>query len=221
MYAFRTPFWLTKVYPSCVWRIDTDQADLYLTFDDGPHPMATDFVLKQLALYGAKATFFCVGENAQKYPDLMQRIFIEGHAIGNHTMHHLNGWKTSRRGYLRDIQEARAFVPSNLFRPPYGRIGPRQLREITRGPQAMTVIMWDLLAGDFDPTLKPETSLERMVLLARPGSILVMHDSAKAWMSLSYTLPKLLDHFSSRGYAFKALPYVSSTSSETTPYPQG
>lgn len=206
MYAFRTPFWLTRLYPSCVWRIATDKPEIYLTFDDGPHPIATDFVLKQLARFGAKATFFCVGENARNHPDLLQRIFIEGHSIGNHTMHHLDGWKTSRKEYLRDIREAAAQLPTNLFRPPYGRIGPRQLQDLLHQEQPMTIVMWDLLAGDFDPHLKASDSLERMVLLTRPGSIIVMHDSQKAWNSMSYSLPKLLEHFCSRGYNFRALP---------------
>ena len=118
----RIPFWIKWMYPSFIWQMPSNENALYLTFDDGPHPTITPLVLDILALYNAKATFFCIGDRVKRYPDIMKRIVAEGHSIGNHTQHHVNGWKSSVSAYQDEVQQAASMIPSNLFRPPYGRI---------------------------------------------------------------------------------------------------
>ncbi len=206
MYLVKTPWWLRSLYPSLTWRIKELGKNIYLTFDDGPHTTATGFVLDQLQQFNAKATFFCIGKNVQQYPDIYHRIIAEGHRTGNHTQHHVNGWKVSDEIYLNDVAEASAFIHSNLFRPPYGRIKRSQQTKLkTQNPQLQT-IMWDVLSGDFDTNLTPEACLGYVLYHTRPGSIIVFHDSTKAWERMSYTLPKVLEHFSKQGYTFGVIP---------------
>ncbi|SIS65322.1 Peptidoglycan/xylan/chitin deacetylase, PgdA/CDA1 family [Filimonas lacunae] len=179
---------------------------LYLTFDDGPHEQATPFVLDQLKAWNAKGTFFCIGKNVQQHRDIYTRILDEGHAIGNHTQNHVNGWKTVDEKYIADINEAAKYIDSNLFRPPYGRISRFQanfLHNIAR--PAYRIIMWSVLSGDFDRKLKPERCLDNVLMNARPGSIVVFHDSTKAWDRMSFALPRVLEHFAGQGYVFKSL----------------
>ncbi len=214
MYLVKTPWWLRALYPGLTWRIRTREKVIYLTFDDGPHETATPFVLEQLKQYGAKATFFCIGKNVAAYPAIYQRILDEGHTTGNHTYHHLNGWKISNETYLADIAEAGKLIWSPLFRPPYGRLSREQIRlihqlaETTKEPgikRVKQIIMWDVLSGDFDTNLTPEACLAYVLYHARPGSIIVFHDSTKAWEKMSYALPKVLDYFSGAGYQFKSI----------------
>ncbi len=186
---------------------------LYLTFDDGPHPVATPFVLDQLRQYQAKGTFFCIGKNVEAYPGIYRQILDEGHAVGNHTQQHLNGWKTPNDVYLADIAHAARQIDSVLFRPPYGRITrfqARMIRQMGLSPgvtaaEPVSIIMWDVLSADFDTGLLPEDCVKNVIGNARPGSIIVFHDSEKAWPRLQYALPRVLKYFSREGFTFEAV----------------
>jgi peptidoglycan/xylan/chitin deacetylase (PgdA/CDA1 family) len=206
MYLIKTPWWLRKLYPTLTWQMPGKEKNIYLTFDDGPHETATPFVLDCLQQYGAKATFFCIGKNVQQYPGIYRRIIEEGHGIGNHTHNHLNGWKTKDKLYMDDIKKAADYIDSNLFRPPYGRIGRFQanfLQQVTR--PSYKVIMWSVLSGDFDRKLAPQQCLDNVTLNTEPGSIIVFHDSTKAWDRMHFALPKVLEYFSKQGYTFRNL----------------
>ena len=195
------------MYPSYLWSMPAKEKILYFTFDDGPHPVITPFVLDELKKRNAHATFFCIGKNVRSYPDVYKRILDEGHAVGNHTQHHLNGWKTGNKDYMADIFEAGKYIDSALFRPPYGRITSFQaknLQQTLKNPDAK-VIMWDVLSADFDETLSGENCLKHVVLNAGKGSIIVFHDSEKAWKRLEYALPRALDFFEKNGYRFEKL----------------
>ena len=206
-YFVKTPWWLKKIYPSYTWSIPTKEKVIYLTFDDGPHPEITPFVLKELKNYNALATFFCVGKNVLAYPDVYRQVLNEGHSVGNHTQNHLNGWRTSNDVYMTDIAEAAKYIDSNLFRPPYGKITTFQakhLRAAMKGRKPR-VIMWDVLSADFDQAITNEQCLQFVVLKALPGSIVVFHDSEKAFQKLQYALPKVLHHFCEKGFKFLSL----------------
>jgi peptidoglycan/xylan/chitin deacetylase (PgdA/CDA1 family) len=213
-YTVKVPWLIRKLYPSLTWEKPTNQKILYLTFDDGPHPTATPFVLDQLAKYNAKATFFCIGKNVMEYPAIYKRILDEGHNVGNHTFNHLNGWKTANEKYLENIFEAAKYIDSNLFRPPYGRItkfqigllqGDRLSSKHERQAGLFKIIMWSVISADFDKKLTPEKCLQYVILNSKPGSIIVFHDSTKAWDRMSYALPKVLEHFSKEGYLFNSV----------------
>lgn len=200
------------MYPSLIWEKHTDKKILYLTFDDGPHPTATPFVLDELKKYNAKATFFCIGKNVVEHRDIYKRILDEGHAVGNHTFNHLNGWKVSNEKYFENIFEAAKYIDSNLFRPPYGRISKFQIkllegekRNNDSYDRSFKIIMWSVLSGDFDIKLSPEKCFEHVLLNSKAGSIIVFHDSTKAWEKMSFALPRVLEHFSKQGYLFAAL----------------
>lgn len=203
--------------PGLVWNIPVEKEEktLFLTFDDGPHPIATRFVLDTLKQYNALATFFCVGRNVADHKDIFQDVINDGHSIGNHTHNHLNGWKVSDREYIDDVLQAAAVMDTSLFRPPYGRITRFQSR-VLRGKadgaivspgkrKTFSIIMWSVLSGDWDHRLTGERCYDNVVLNARPGSIIVFHDSAKALDRLQFALPKVLEHFSSKGYRFAAI----------------
>lgn len=205
LYFVKTPWWIKKLYPNCVWDIPTKEKILYLTFDDGPHPTITPFVLQQLKKYNAKATFFCIGDNAKKYPAVMQQIVNEGHTIGNHTMHHLNGWKTDDGIYLNNIKEAQQYINSILFRPPYGRIKKSQLTKLSSFHPPLSTIMWTILAGDWEQSLSPEKCFNQLKNKIYPGAIVVFHDSEKAVERMEYAFPKLLEYAFKQGYSFKRI----------------
>jgi peptidoglycan/xylan/chitin deacetylase (PgdA/CDA1 family) len=179
---------------------------LYLSFDDGPHPEATSFVLEQLELFNAQASFFCIGKNVQLYPEIYDSITTAGHVVGNHTQNHMNGWKNTTANYIVDIQEATKSIRSNFFRPPYGRISFSQIKALRSDPSLpQQIMMWDVLSGDFDITITGEQCAQNVIQHAGPGSIIVFHDSAKAMDRLRIALPKVLLHFSNLGYQFKAV----------------
>ena len=204
---FYTPYipsWFIKLNPSMVWTIPTKEKELYLTFDDGPHEIATPFVLDQLKEHNAKATFFCVGKNVKSHPEIYKRILDEGHTPGNHTFNHLNGWKTKNNIYVRDIAEAANYIDSKLFRPPYGRVSPF-VSKMLRNKLHYKIIMWHILSGDFDEKLSMQKCAENVLLYAKPGSIIVFHDSSKAWKRMSFALPKILQYYSNEGFTFKAI----------------
>lgn len=193
------------MYPGCVWDIKPAEKDIYLTFDDGPHPKATPFVLQELKKYQAKATFFCVGENVKEYFSIYKQIISEGHKTANHTFSHLNGWKTSDKKYLEDIGEAVKLIDSHLFRPPYGRITKFQLKALQGEKFNLQSIMWSVLSGDFDENITPENCYLNVMRNTAPGSIVVFHDSMKALPRLEYALPRTLEYFSKKGFQFKII----------------
>jgi peptidoglycan/xylan/chitin deacetylase (PgdA/CDA1 family) len=206
-YFVKTPWWLKKIYPNRLWNVDTVEKIIYLSFDDGPHPVATPFVLDELKKLDAKATFFCIGKNVVNYPVIYQRILEEGHSTGNHTQNHLNGWKTTTHDYLADVSEAATNISSDLFRPPYGKIKRLQANGISKSMnnKCAKIVMWDVLSGDFDESLSKEKCLENVINKTKPGSILVFHDSQKAFPRLKYTLPLFLQLFAGKGYTFHSL----------------
>lgn len=202
MYLVKTPWWIRKLYPSLTWSIPTEEKEVYLTFDDGPHQTITPFVLDVLKQYKAKATFFCIGKNVKAHLPVYEQILSEGHKVGNHTYSHFNGKKTADELYINDILAAKEYIDSNLFRPPYGRITKFQIQQLK---SLFKIVMWDVLSGDFDINLTPQNSLQHVVTNVRPGSIVVFHDSQKALPRLSYALPKALEFLSQKGYTFKSL----------------
>ena len=199
MYLVKTPKIIQNLLPNFHWRVPTDEPVIYLTFDDGPIPGVTPWVLEQLKAHNAEATFFCVGANAKKNPDLLQQVLDAGHSVGNHTMHHLEGWTSENLPYFHDIRHCSKLVNSSLFRPPFGRIKPRQAQFLQRHYE---IVMWDVLSGDFDPHLKPEQCVKNVTDNASNGSIVVFHDSLKAQEKLEYALPRVLTYFAERGYRF-------------------
>jgi peptidoglycan/xylan/chitin deacetylase (PgdA/CDA1 family) len=205
MYLVKSPLLLKWYYPKLTWNKNRDQKVIYLTFDDGPIPDVTTFVLKTLKSFGAKATFFCIGENIVKHPDIFELIKKEGHQVGNHTFNHLKGWITEDHSYLRNFQQCQELTSTNLFRPPYGRIKKSQVRDIRAANPNTEIIMWDVLSGDFDPNLSPQKCYQNVVKHTRNGSIIVFHDSLKAFDRLEYALPLALHYFKEQGYRFALL----------------
>ena len=201
MFYLTTGSWLLRqAYPSCLWRVPTGEKKAYLTFDDGPHPVATPFILDQLKQFGAKATFFCLGKNVAAYPDIYRRILLEGHATGNHTYNHLNGWKTPDKAYFDDILSAGKLIDSPLFRPPYGRITRWQIKQLSSKALQMKPVMWTILSGDFDPSITSRKCVENVIRPMTKGAIIVFHDSEKALPRVTDALPKVLEFLSEKGY---------------------
>ena len=206
MYLIKPTWWLRKIYSSALtWKIPVEENKIFLTFDDGPHPTITPFVLNCLKQYKAKATFFCIGKNVQLYQGVFQQIINEGHRIGNHTHNHLNGWKTTDKKYFENIILAKKFIDSNLFRPPYGRITRFQIQQLQ---SIFNIIMWDVLSGDFDADLSPQKCLQNVVSNTSSGSIIVFHDSEKAFPRLEYALPKALEFFAEQGCVMEGIKAV-------------
>lgn len=203
MFIYRIPFFLQKLFPAYTWKVNTDDKQLFLTFDDGPHPQITPWVLNILAEFNAKATFFCVADNVKKYPEVYKQIILAGHSVGNHTYHHLNGWKHSSSDYLADVKLAETYIESKLFRPPYGKITRKQAKELLPKYQ---IVMWDRLSVDYKKDLNIEESLRHMKRVDK-GSIIVFHDSEKAFENLQKLLPALLTNYKERGFNLNALAY--------------
>ena len=210
LYFVKTPGILKRLFSNLTWSIATQKKEIYLTFDDGPTPEITQWVLEQLNEYNAKATFFCIGKNVAQYPEIVENIIADGHSIGNHTQNHLNCWKVSSKTYLKDVEKAQEVVASvinnesNLFRPPYGKITPKRAKQLIK--KNYQIIMWDVLSADFDTNISPEKCLENVLKNTKKGSVIVFHDSLKAKVNLEYTLPKVLENFSNKGYTFKRIP---------------
>lgn len=213
MYLVKTPFWLRWLYPGLIWHKDRGQKLIYLTFDDGPIPVVTPFVLKTLKSFDAKATFFCIGENVAKHPEIYAQVLADGHRVGNHTHNHLKGWDTPDEQYLDNVARCAELVNSNLFRPPYGRAKKSQISKLTSGrawgesnysvlTANYSTIMWDVLSGDFDTSLKPEKCLTNVIRHTENGSIVVFHDSLKAFERLEYVLPRAMEAWRAAGYEF-------------------
>lgn len=206
MYLIKIPWIVRKLYSDYLWKVDTEEKSIYLTFDDGPHEVATPFVLDQLNAFNAKGTFFCVGKNVVEQPEIYRRIVDDGHRVGNHTYEHLNGSKVKDDLYIHDIFNAKKVIDSDIFRPPYGRISKFQVKLMNEANLNLKVVMWDVLSGDFDLSLSGEQCLKNVINNAKRGSIVVFHDSSKAFSRLEYALPKTLEYFSKKGFEFKSLP---------------
>ena len=202
MYFVKTPKFIQNLFPNFTWKIPSNEKVLYLTFDDGPIPEVTPWVLSQLRQYDAKATFFCVGENVKNHPEVFEQVVQEGHSVGNHTFNHINGWGTDNIPYFHNVRHCAHLVNSTLFRPPYGRLMPRQAQFLQRHYR---IVMWDVLSGDFDEQISAEQCYNNVVNNANKGSIIVFHDSLKAQDKLTAVLPKVLEYFTAQGYRFECL----------------
>jgi peptidoglycan/xylan/chitin deacetylase (PgdA/CDA1 family) len=224
MYLVKTPFLLKKIYPKhLIWNKSRDKKTIFLTFDDGPIPFVTPWVLKILKNFNIKATFFCIGDNITRNPEIFNQLKADGHAIGNHTYNHLKGWNCEDDAYLSNFLKCQELTKSILFRPPYGRIKFSQIKSIQKQEQKTkikddlqvsqysilntqyAIIMWDVLSGDFDANLSPEKCLQNVIKHTENGSIVVFHDSLKAWDRLEYVLPKALEYWKNKGYQFEVL----------------
>lgn len=202
MQTVRTPALVKKLFHNLTWDFHSRPKEVFLTFDDGPTPGVTERVLDILGHCGAGASFFCIGRNAERNPELIRRIRSEGHTIGNHTYSHLNGLKTNNRNYFKDIQLASTLIPSSLFRPPYGMIRPSQVRCLQ---DFYTIIMWDVMSYDYDARITSEQCLNNVLINIRPGSIVVFHDSLKAAERMLSALPRVLDFVSMKGLVCRAI----------------
>lgn len=192
---------LKKIYPKATWNLNRTEKIIYLTFDDGPIPELTEWVLAELLKFKAQATFFCVGENILKYPDIFEKVKSQGHRVANHTMHHIKGFKHNVPDYLKEVDECKALIGNNLFRPPYGQLKRRQYKALIE--KNYRIILWDVISYDYE-AISPENCLTNVLGNTRSGSVVLFHDNLKAEKNLKYTLPLFLQHFSNLGYEFKA-----------------
>ena len=196
--------WLIKrLFSNYVWALPNQEDKVYLTFDDGPTPEITEWVLAELQAYGMKASFFCIGDNIRKYPEIFQKTIAEGHAVGNHTFNHLNGWKTATEQYIENALKGKAIIEKHiaeapLFRPPYGKIKGAQAKILKQ--LGYKIIMWDVISVDYDARVSKEDCLDNVLRNIKPGSIVVFHDSVKAFKNLEYVLPKTLAYIKEKGY---------------------
>lgn len=191
----KTHWIIKKLFSNYIWTIPNRENKIYLTFDDGPIPEVTEWVLSELKKHNAKATFFCIGDNIKKHPEILNSVIENGHSIGNHTFNHLNGWNTTTEKYIENTKQCFSTnniqpTTHNLFRPPYGKIKPSQSKKLRK--LGYKIIMWDVLSKDYDTTISPEKCLENVIANVKPGSIIVFHDSVKAYPNLKYALPKTL-----------------------------
>lgn len=192
---------IQHMFSDAIWRVKSSP-NVYLTFDDGPIPEVTSFVLEVLSKYDVKATFFCVGENVIKFPSIYQRIVEEGHAVGNHSHNHLNGWKTETKAYIENIDLANNHIQSSLFRPPYGKLKPKQYRLLKK---KYDVVMWDVLSLDYDQNVDSDKCFNLVKKHTRAGSIIVFHDNIKAYTNLVETLPRVIEYILSKGWKLDTL----------------
>ncbi|HKK62242.1 MAG TPA: polysaccharide deacetylase family protein [Bacteroidales bacterium] len=202
MLIARIPGIFARIFKNLTWEIPNDNNEVYLTFDDGPTPTVTEWVLDQLKQRGYKATFFCLGNNVKQHPQLFERIRAEGHAVGNHSYSHVKGFRKSVDSYIEDVDRASELIDSRLYRPPYGRILPRQVKKLKNNYR---IIMWSVLSVDYNAQLSGDRVVRNVTDNLRPGVIIVFHDSLKASENLYYALPKVLDHIHEKGYRLSVL----------------
>ena len=192
------------MYPGGLWEVSSTSKSIYLTFDDGPEPSSTPFILDTLKEFDAKATFFCIGENAVAHPELFQRMIDEGHAVGNHGFKHLKGWGMKTKDYVANALQSRDIFPTNLYRPAYGKMTNAQCKALKK--EGFQVVFWTLISYDFDSTFSSEARMKILKKKAKSGSNIVFHDSVKAFPQVKDELPKLLEYWKNQGYSFKAIP---------------
>lgn len=216
-YWIKTNAIIKKIGYNQIWSMPKSGNSIYLTFDDGPTPEITEWVLQTLQFYGAKATFFCIGNNIEKHPEIANKVLEQGHAIGNHTHNHVNGWKTQAKTYIEEVLRCATTITEKvrnsaakdnsanalLFRPPYGKITPFQSRKLRA--KGYKIIMWDVLTADFDTTISPQECYRNATTKVESGSIIVFHDSQKAFQNLQYVLPKALAYYKSKGFQMETL----------------
>lgn len=203
MNIYSAPFWIRAFYPKdLVWRVSTQQREVFLTFDDGPVPEVTPLVIKILNKYNVKATFFCVGENVKKYPEIFELLLSNGHAVGNHTYHHIKAWKTDTYSYLSEVEQCNLLVKSKVFRPPHGQINRKIVRNLRN---EYRIVMWSALTGDYNNALSGNQCLANAVNNTSPGSVIVFHDSLKARERMEYALPLYIEYCLKEGYLFGTL----------------
>ncbi len=204
MYWHKTPALLGSIFSDVLWKVPTNKNDIYLTFDDGPVPDATEWVLEELDKFSIQATFFMVGENVHKHDEVYKSVLNRGHSIGNHSHNHLNGWRTRTNTYVENINKCEKLLETTnrMFRPPHGRLQWQQYKTIKK---TYKVVMWDVLSGDFDNSLSEEKCLNKSIQGTVGGSIIVFHDSVKSIKKVKFVLPRYLDHFTSKGFNFKPL----------------
>ncbi len=204
----KIPRWFQNLFAGYTWNKQTDEKVIYLTFDDGPIPDTTEWVLDVLAAHNVKATFFVVGENIERHPSVFQKVINGGYSIGNHTYHHLKGWGASLQNYLADVEQCSQLIKKytgetpHLFRPPHGQIKPAQAKQLRTKYE---LIMWDTLTIDYDKNLSEKKCLKNSIKATQPGSIIVFHDSVKASKNLKYVLPRYIAHYKAQGFMFKSL----------------
>lgn len=198
------PDWFTGMFPEAFWQIPTEEKVVYLTFDDGPIPGVTSKVLQILKENQIKATFFCVGENVDKYPEIFNQIIEEGHLVGNHTYNHIKGFKCSNSIYFENIEKANKIIKSNLFRPPYGLLKNSQFNILKL---KYKIIMWDVISCDYDSKLTPEDCFTNVINFVRNGSIITFHDSFKAEKNVLSALPKVIEYLKEQGYSFRRIEF--------------
>lgn len=204
MFYFVTlPKWLRFLYGNYIWDLPAAEKVVYLSFDDGPNEVETNFVLDTLQEFNAKGTFFCIGKNVAGNHSLFNRICREGHSVGSHTWSHLDGWKTNTDIYLKDVEAAATLTGSRLFRPPYGRLTRKQAQKLR--DKGMNIIMWSITSGDYDKNTSPQRCLKNMVQPVYPGAIILMHDSRQAAALVRYALPRMLQQLAEAGYRFAAI----------------
>lgn len=205
IYPFKSPNFLQVLYPKMIWKMPSGEKKIYLTFDDGPIPDITPFVMDELNKFNAKATFFCIGDNIRKHPEVFESLKKEGHTVANHTFNHLNGRKYNLNTYLENTEKCQEYLSdssSNYFRPPYGRMKRSQINAIA---EKYKIIMWDVLSGDFQKDLDPDKCLRKCIKYTQDGSIVLFHDSIKAAPVMKKVLPSFLKHFSNLGFEFACL----------------
>jgi peptidoglycan/xylan/chitin deacetylase (PgdA/CDA1 family) len=204
----RLPGFITSLFKDAIWRFDEPGQIVYLTFDDGPIPDVTPWILELLEKEDIKATFFCVGENVSNFPELYKQILDGGHSVGNHTYNHLQGLKNDNQNFIRNIEKAGLYIDSDLFRPPHGFMKSSQYKYLK---EKFSIVMWDLVSCDYDSRLKPEKVLKNVKNFVRPGSILTFHDSKKAKKNLIKALPLSIKWMKEQGYSFETIPYKQRT----------
>ena len=202
MVIAKTPNIVKALYAQLIWEIPNEENKIYLTFDDGPTPQVTNWVMDLLAKNSIRATFFCVGKNVEQHPDIFNQLKDQGHKIGNHSYSHISGWKSNNEFYFDDVEKCQQLVKSNLFRPPYGRITRSQANTLKSNYQLM---MWNVLSGDYSNKITPEKCLANVTENTKSGSIIVFHDSVKAKKNLAYALPKSIDFLLGKGFKFDTL----------------
>jgi peptidoglycan-N-acetylglucosamine deacetylase len=211
LYWIKTGRIIKRLFKGYIWDLPSVDKVAYLTFDDGPTPEVTDFVLDILEEHNIKSTFFCIGNNIEKHPDIFKRVINAGHTVANHTYNHLNGWKTGIEAYMDNVaiceesllSQHKRFAANKLFRPPYGRIKASQAHALR--DKGYRIIMWDVLSADFDQTITPVQCLKNVVQNVKPGSIIIFHDSLKASVNMQYALPRAIEILKEKGYRFEPI----------------